>query len=82
MKILLIYKATSKHTFIDQKTNRMKIRDLLIIAMVTFLTVLAWIVFAVYHQFMTSTLTTVQIEESAPLTPKFDEAILKQLENR
>lgn len=61
----------------------MKGRELLYFSVVTFLVVLSWIVFDVYHASSTTTVTTVQKQAMEPLTSQFDhEIILKILERQ
>lgn len=56
-------------------------KELLYLSVVSFLIVLAWIAFDVYHAISTTTTTPVQEQQVAPLTPNFDhEIILKVLE--
>lgn len=56
-------------------------RELFYLSLVTFLIVLTWIAFDVYHAFTETTVTEVQKELTTPLTSQFDhETILKVLE--
>ncbi len=58
-------------------------KELFYFSVVTFLIVLAWIAFDVYHSLTTSTITPVQTKAMEPLTPQFDhEIILKILERQ
>lgn len=47
-------------------------KELLILAILTLVTVVAWIGFDIYHSATTSTITPVQKELMKPLTPTFD----------
>lgn len=59
----------------------MLIKELFYFSIVTFLVVLSWIIFDVYHAVTTSTVTKVQQEAMTELNPTFDhEVILKILE--
>jgi hypothetical protein len=56
-------------------------KEWLILSFLTFLTVLAWVFFDVYHAATTSTITPIQEKRMKPLSPKFDEmTILEVLE--
>lgn len=57
-------------------------KDLLYISIFSFSTVLAWVVFDVYHAATTSTITDVQQQLILPLNPKFDEMTLRNIELR
>lgn len=57
-------------------------KDLLYISIFSFITVLAWIVFDVYHAAVTSTITDVQQQLITPLNPKFEETTLRNIELR
>ncbi len=57
-------------------------KDLLYISVFTIITVLAWIVFDVYHTAVTSTLTEVQQKLIAPLSPKLNETALTNIRQR
>lgn len=57
-------------------------KELAIIAIITFITVLVWIVMGIYFAKTKSTLTDVQLQQIVPLTPTFDNDIIKQLEKR
>lgn len=60
----------------------MNSRDWLVLSILTFLTIVAWTVYDVYHKAVASTLTAVQKELSVPLTPDFDEETLVLLKKR
>lgn len=57
----------------------MSSRQSLFLSIFTFLTVIAWIAFDVYHAGVTSTITPVQQELIKPLEPKFDKEALSEL---
>lgn len=57
----------------------MSSRQTLFLSIFTFLTVLAWIAFDVYHAATTSTITPVQQELIKPLEPKFDREVILEL---
>ena len=60
----------------------MSSKDLLILSILTFITVLAWIIFDVYHAATTSTVTPLQKELTKPLKPTFDQEIILKLRKR
>lgn len=61
----------------------MNSKELLYFSIVTFLVVLAWIAFDVYHALTTSTITPIQQKTIEPLTAQFDhQTILEVLERR
>ena len=51
-------------------------------AIITFLTVLAWIIFGFNNANNTSTIDDTAIKNIVPLTPTFDSDIIKQLNER
>ncbi len=51
----------------------------LFLSIFTFLTVLAWIAFDVYHAGTVSTITPVQQELIKPLEPRFDMTVISEL---
>lgn len=57
-------------------------KELSIIAIITFITVLVWIATGLYFAKTNITLTDVQLEKIVPLTPTFDNDIIKQLSKR
>lgn len=57
-------------------------KEFAILSIITFLTVIAWIIFGIYHAKTTSTVTSIQLKEIAPLTPTFDNEIIKKLSTR
>lgn len=60
----------------------MSSKQTLFLSIFTFLTVLAWIAFDVYHATTTSTITPVQEKLITPLTPEFDTVTIKALKER
>jgi type II secretory pathway component PulJ len=57
-------------------------KDMLTIAIFSLITVVAWIAFDVYHAATESTITEVQSQLVAPLTPQFDKTALEQIRVR
>lgn len=57
-------------------------KDLLVVAIFTLITVMAWIVFDVYHAAVTSTITQVQEQLITPLDPEFDQQAINGLKAR
>ena len=57
-------------------------KEWVILSFLTFLTVLAWVFFDVYHAATTSTITPVQEQRMKPLSPNFDEAIILKIIER
>ncbi len=57
----------------------MSSKQILFLSIFTFLTVLAWIGFDVYHAITTSTISPIQQELIKPLDPKFDTATISKL---
>jgi hypothetical protein len=60
----------------------MKKQDLLIILVPTFICVLAWIGFNIYHNFVTSTISPADISQITPINPDFDTKTISQLKQR
>jgi hypothetical protein len=56
--------------------------DLLIILIPTFICVIAWIGFNIYHSAVTSTISPAEISQISPINPDFDTKIISQLKNR
>lgn len=54
-------------------------KDMLVISIFTLITILAWIVFDVYHAAVTSTITEVQQQLMTPLNPKLNTQALKNV---
>ena len=57
-------------------------KELAVIALITFMTVIAWIIFGISHARNTTSITELQRNEVVPLTPTFDNDIIKQLTTR
>lgn len=57
-------------------------KELYILAVIIFLTVIAWITFGIYHARTTSSVGDLKIENLVPLTPAFDNDIIDQLRFR
>lgn len=57
-------------------------KELVIIALIIFLTVVAWIVFGIYHTNINLTLEQKELKEVVPLTPTFDRDIIEAIEKR
>ena len=60
----------------------MRNRDILILALFTFATVLAWLAADVYHAAITSQVTDVQKQLTTPLNPKFDTSTIDNIRKR
>jgi hypothetical protein len=57
-------------------------KEVAILSIITLVTVIFWILFGVIHAKNASVVTTSQTKEVIPLTPKFDNDIIKSLEAR
>ena len=57
-------------------------KEIVILSVITFLTVLVWIFFGIYHAKKTSTITPAQLKQVVPLTPTFDNDIIRKLKSR
>lgn len=57
-------------------------REFTIIALIMLLTVIAWIFFSVFGAGKTTSVTEIQLKQVVPLTPTFDNDIIKQLQKR
>lgn len=57
-------------------------KDLLVIGVVTFITVFAWILFDIYHAVVTSQITQVQAKLITPLNPEFDQTTIDMVRQR
>lgn len=57
----------------------MSSKEILFLSIFTFLTVLAWIAFDIYHAATTPTVTPIQQELIKPLNPKFDTEVILRL---
>ncbi|RJR14573.1 hypothetical protein C4579_04735 [Candidatus Microgenomates bacterium] len=59
-----------------------KQRDILTIAVFSFLTVFVWIVAGVYHSVVTSQITEVQAQLIKPLNPTIDQTTIDMVRRR
>lgn len=57
-------------------------KELAIIAAILFLTVIAWIAFGIFHAKTASTVSEKELRQVVPLTPSFDNDIIKKLQSR
>lgn len=57
-------------------------KEIAILALIIFFTVIAWILFGIFHARSTSSVTSTQLKEVVPLTPTFDNDIIRQLIKR
>lgn len=57
-------------------------REMAILAIILFLTTIAWIAFGVYHAKTASNITQKELKQVTPLNPNFDEELLKKLSTR
>ncbi|MCL4339070.1 hypothetical protein M1271_05265 [Patescibacteria group bacterium] len=57
-------------------------KEIMIMALIILLTVAAWIVFGVYHAKTESSISQQDLRQVVPLTPTFDNDIIKKLRSR
>ncbi len=57
-------------------------KEFAILASIILLTVVAWIVFSVYHTNTTPTVSQKELRQVAPLNPKIDTDLIRKLRNR
>lgn len=57
-------------------------KEIVILTLVVFLTVIAWIAFGVYHAQSAATISEADFEKVAPLTPTFDTDLTEMLKKR
>ncbi len=57
-------------------------RDMFILSLFSLITIVAWIVFDVYHAATTSQITPVQQELMTPVNPVFDTSVIQELKNQ
>ena len=57
-------------------------KEIAVIAIIIFLTVTAWVIFGIYHAQTASTLSQKELQQVVPLTPTFDNDIIKKLKGR
>lgn len=60
----------------------MKQKDILIIIVPSFLLIIAWIAFSIYHSSVSSTIPPLLNLQIAPINPNFDTATISQLKQR
>ncbi len=60
----------------------MNSKQLLIIVIIFFLSIVAWIAFDIYHATTASVVTAAQEEQIKPLTPTFDGDIILKIKSR
>ncbi|OGH38193.1 MAG: hypothetical protein A3B44_00885 [Candidatus Levybacteria bacterium RIFCSPLOWO2_01_FULL_38_21] len=60
----------------------MKQRDILFLVISTFVLIVAWVGFSIYHNFISSTITKPVKEKIAPINPDFDTKIIDKLKER
>jgi len=60
----------------------MKKNDILLILVPSFIFVLAWIGFSIYHNVVTSTISESLSMQITPITPTFDTSVIDSLKNR
>lgn len=60
----------------------MKRKDILLILIPSFIFVLAWIGFSIYHNIVTSTISAPLSMQIAPIVPNFDTSVIESLKNR
>ena len=72
----------SKISLSKDPQNIMNRKEFYILAIITFMTVVAWIIFGVVHARNTSTVEVINTAEIVPLTPAFDSDIINQINNR
>ena len=60
----------------------MKKNDILIILVPTFIFVIVWIGFSIYHSIMTSTISEAVNIQISPINPNFDTKTIESLKNR
>lgn len=57
-------------------------KDLLLLSIITFITVVAWIVSDAYHASVISTVTAVEKKLMEPLNPTFDKEVIARLKEK
>ncbi len=60
----------------------MNLKQLAVISLILFLSIVAWVSFDIYHASVTSSVTAIQQEQVAPLTPVFDNDIILKIKSR
>lgn len=57
-------------------------KELFILAIIVFLSVVAWMIFGILHAKNITTITQKELKQVVPLTPTFDNDIIKKLQSR
>lgn len=57
-------------------------KEIAILAIIIFLSVMAWIAFDVFHAKSASTISAKSIRQVVPLTPNFDRDTIRKLKSR
>lgn len=57
-------------------------RDTLLLSILTFVTVIAWIMFEVYHAQVDSTIPPEVTAQLVPITPRFDQTVIAEVKQR
>lgn len=57
-------------------------KEYVVIGAAIFLTVIAWIVFGVYHARSTSSISEKEMKQVVPINPKFDTDLIIKLQKR
>ena len=57
-------------------------KEIAILAIIIFLTVIAWVIFGISHAKNTTTITQKELRQVVPLTPSFDNDIIKKIKSR
>jgi len=60
----------------------MKRRDILFISISAFVLILAWIIFSVVHNFMTSTISEPTEKKIAPISPDFNTQAIESIKKK
>ena len=60
----------------------MKQKDILLIIVPTFVVIVFWIIFSIYHSFISSTISQPLDTQIKPIAPTFDTKTLDDLKNR
>lgn len=59
-----------------------KRKDVIATLWMTFLTVVAWIGFSIYHIWITSTISAIDVSTISPISPDFDTNVINTLKSR
>ncbi|MBI2611800.1 hypothetical protein HYW54_03590 [Candidatus Gottesmanbacteria bacterium] len=60
----------------------MSLKQLVVLSIIIFLSIVFWIVFDLYHVATVTTITPTQEAQVKPLTPTFDNDIIGKIKNR